>query len=108
MDHVISRGMRTRWEGNMMQRAWWESFRVEHGLVTADAMVRVCEGSVRRVVIRHRDGWDVEEVRLTAGTAARALADMTAISALLGECTIRIERVDTEAMRVALMQTTAP
>lgn len=91
-----------------MERAWWESFKVEHGQLTGNVMALICEGNVRRVVIRHREGWDVEELRLAAGTAGRALAEMTALVALLGDCTIRIERVDTEAIRVALMQTTAP
>ena len=92
----------------MMERTWWESFRAEHGLLTGNVKALICEGNLRRIVVRHREGWDVEEFRLPAGGPRKALADLTAVVTRLGDCTIRIERVDTEAIRVGLMQTTAP
>ena len=58
-------------------------------------------GNVRRVVVQH-EGRTVAEFPLTAGVVgamlAPVLAAIGALVALLKDCTIQVDRVDTEAV----------
>lgn len=60
------------------------------------------EGNVRRVVVEH-DGHVVAEFPLTAGIVGLVVAPVVAavgvLIAMLKDCTIQIERIDTPAAR---------
>jgi D-aminopeptidase len=80
------------------ERTWWESIKVEGGELVEKMKQLVREGNVRRVVIKQGNR-SVAEFPLTAGVVgavvAPVLAAVGALAALLNECTIEIERVDT-------------
>ncbi|MEI6478006.1 MAG: DUF4342 domain-containing protein [bacterium] len=54
------------------------------------------EGNVRRITVKHKDGSTIAEFPLTIGVigvvVAPLLAALGAIAALVGECTIAVER----------------
>ena len=76
----------------------WHCFKAESENVIKKIKELVREGNVRRVVIEH-EGHSVAEFPLTAGVLgavlAPVLAAIGAIVALLKDCTIKIERVET-------------
>jgi hypothetical protein len=92
----------------MTERTWWDRFRIEGGRLPETLTALIRQGEVRHVVIQHEEGWVVAEFPLTSGLIGGVLARMAAMVALLGQCTVRIDRVDVEAARVARMQTTSP
>jgi hypothetical protein len=80
----------------MSESTFKETFKVT-GAQLVDAVKKALhEGNVRRVVIAH-DGHTVAEFPLTLGVVgavlAPILAAVAAIAALVGECTIEVERV---------------
>src|SRR5688500_14981152 len=73
----------------------WQSFRVKGEEVVGKVKELIREGNVRRVVIK-QGGKTVAEFPLTIGVvgavAAPLLAAIGALTALLTECTIEVER----------------
>lgn len=84
----------------MTERTFWESFKAESEGVIEKLKALIHEGNVRRVVIQHQ-GRTVAEFPLTAGVVGAVLAPVVAaigaIVALLKDCTIQVERVDSAA-----------
>jgi len=80
----------------------WESIKTESENVVDRLKQLIHEGNVRRVVIQHQ-GKTVAEFPLTAGVVgavlAPVLAAIGAIVALLKDCTIQVEREDTQDTR---------
>jgi hypothetical protein len=84
----------------MAERTFTESFKVA-GAELVDAFKKlVREGNVRRVIIR-QDSRTVAEFPLTAGVIGTVLAPMLAaigaLAAVLNDCTIEVERTDSDA-----------
>ena len=84
----------------MTDRTCWESFRAEGATIIDKLRELVHEGNVRRVVIEH-EGKTVAEFPLTVGVFGAVLAPVAAaigaLIAVLKDCTIHVERVDTTA-----------
>jgi D-aminopeptidase len=84
----------------MTEKTFWESFKAESEGVIEKLKALIHEGNVRRVVIQHQ-GRSVAEFPLTAGVVGALLAPVVAaigaIVALLKDCTIQVERVDSAA-----------
>jgi D-aminopeptidase len=95
----------------MTEKTCWESFKIEGGTIIEHLKTMIREGNVRRVVIEHQ-GKTVAEFPLTAGVlgivVAPVLAAIGALVALLKECTIHVERVDTPAGKSEPAATTTP
>jgi hypothetical protein len=74
----------------------WESFRAEGDQIVERLRKLVHEGNVRRIVVEH-DGRTIAEFPLTVGVigivVAPVLAAIGMIVAMLGDCTIQVERV---------------
>jgi hypothetical protein len=83
----------------MADKTWWESFKVESETFVDKLKDLIHEGNVRRVVVQHQ-GRTVAEFPLTAGVVgavlAPVLAAIGALIALLKDCTIQVERADSE------------
>ncbi len=82
------------------QQTWWETIKGEGGEVL-DRIKRVIhEGNVRRIVVKQK-GQTVAEFPLTFGVVGTVisplLAAIGALTALLTECSIEIERTRTSA-----------
>ena len=79
----------------MSERTWWESVKVEGGQVIDKVKQVICEGNVRRIVIK-QGGRSVAEFPLTVGVVGAVFAPMLAavgaIAALSTDCSIDIER----------------
>ena len=78
-----------------MADTFTESFKVA-GHQLLDAVKRLLhEGNVRRVIIKH-ESKTIAEFPLTVGVLGAALAPMlaaiAAIAAVIGECTVEVER----------------
>jgi len=81
----------------MPERTYTESFKVAADQLV-DAVKRlVHEGNVRRVIIKH-DGRTIVEFPLTIGVVGTVLAPLFAavgaIAAVVTECTVEVERTD--------------
>ena len=80
----------------------WESFKAEGDQIVEKVKRLIHEGNVRRVIVQH-DGRTIAEFPLTAGVVgtllAPVLAAIGALVALLKDCTIQVERIDTDASR---------
>lgn len=78
-----------------MAETHWESFTAESDEIVGRIKRMVHEGNVRRVVVE-RDGRTVAEFPLTAGVVgvllAPAFAAIGVLVAMMGECTIQVER----------------
>jgi hypothetical protein len=82
----------------MAEHTWTESFKVA-GEQLVDAVKKLIhEGNVRRVIIKH-ENYTVAEFPLTVGIIGAVLAPMlaaiAALAAVLKECTLEVERVET-------------
>jgi len=79
----------------MTDKTCWESVKAEGSAVLEKLAAVIREGNVRRVRIR-QGARTIAEFPLTAGVVgallAPALAGIGAIVALVGECTIEVER----------------
>ena len=86
----------------MEERTVWESIKAEGGEVLERVKQVVHEGNVRRVVIKQGDR-TVAEFPLTIGVVgavlAPVLAAIGALVALLSDCTIELERIDTSTAK---------
>ena len=82
----------------MPERTWWESVKVEGGDLLGRLRNLIHEGNVRRITIKQGTR-SVAEFPLSVGVvgavAAPVLAAVGAIVALLSDCTIEVERVET-------------
>jgi hypothetical protein len=82
----------------MSERTWWESIRAEGGDLLNRVKKILHEGNVRRIVIKQGQR-PVAEFPLTIGVVGAAfapvLAAIGAIAAMLTDCSIEVERVDT-------------
>ena len=85
-----------------MAKTIWESIRTESENVVEKLKQLIHEGNVRRVVIQHQ-GRTVAEFPLTAGVVGAVLAPVLAASgaivALLKDCTIQVEREESQDTR---------
>jgi hypothetical protein len=83
----------------MNAKTVWESFKVDSETVFEKVKALLHAGNVRRVVVQH-DGRTVAEFPLTLGVVGAVLApEVAAIAALvavLKDCTIQLERTDTD------------
>jgi hypothetical protein len=80
------------------EKTCWESFKVEGSDIIEKLKALVHEGNVRRIVVEQR-GRTIAEFPLTVGVVgavlAPVLAAVGALVAVMTECTIQVERVDT-------------
>ncbi len=78
-----------------MERTWWEKIEGTTDQVLGQLKKLVEEGNVRRVVVKQR-GKTVAEFPLTIGVVGAVLAPVAAaigaLTALLTECTIEVEK----------------
>jgi hypothetical protein len=84
----------------MTAKTVWESFKADGETVIEKLKALIHEGNVRRVVIQH-EGRTVAEFPLTVGVVGAVLAPVVAaigaLVALLKDCTIQVERINTDA-----------
>jgi hypothetical protein len=84
----------------MPENTVWESIKVEGGELIDRVQKIVHEGNVRRIVIK-QGSRSVAEFPLTVGVVGAVLAPILAavgaLAALLSECSIEVERVETSA-----------
>ena len=82
----------------MAERTFTETFKVAGEQLVDAVKTLVHEGNVRRVIIKH-DTHTIAEFPLTVGVIgavlAPVLAAVAAIAAVIKECTIEVERVET-------------
>jgi hypothetical protein len=82
------------------ENTWWETIKTEGGDLLGRLKNILHEGNVRRIVVR-QGARSVAEFPLTAGVVgaviAPVLAAVGAIAALLSDCTIEVERVDSSS-----------
>jgi hypothetical protein len=73
-----------------------ESFKVEGENILKKIKELINEGNVRKITITDKSGKELMSFPLTVGVIGTALAPMLAavgaIAALIGECTISVER----------------
>jgi hypothetical protein len=78
-----------------MERTWWEKVEGTTDELLDKLKKLIDEGNVRRVVVKQR-GRTVAEFPLTAGVIGVVLAPVVAaigaLTALLAECTIEVEK----------------
>ena len=83
----------------MPERTFWETIKLEGSNVIDAVRDLLHEGNVRRVVVEQQ-GRTVAEFPLTAGVVgsvlAPPLAAIGAIYALAKDCTIKVERVESD------------
>ena len=74
----------------------WESFKAEGDQIVERLKKLVHEGNVRRIIVEH-DGRTIAEFPLTVGVIGLVVAPVMAaiglLVAMLGDCTIQIERI---------------
>ena len=82
-----------------MERTWWEKVEGTTNQVLDQLKKLVEEGNVRRVVVKQR-GRTVAEFPLTVGVVGAVLAPVAAaigaLTALMTDCTIEVERATTQ------------
>jgi predicted ArsR family transcriptional regulator len=86
-----------------MERTFWQKLEGTGEQILAQLKKLVEEGNIRRVVVKQR-GRTVAEFPLTAGVIATVIAPVAAaigaLTALLTECTIEVEKVAQEPTSV--------
>ena len=84
----------------MSEKTFWETIKVQGGELLDQVKKLLHEGNVRRVRIKQEDK-TVAEFPLTVGVVgtvfAPILAAVGALAALLNDCSIEVERVETGA-----------
>jgi len=87
-------------EESMEERTFWETIKSGGDQVLKTVEKVVHEGNVRRVIVKQGDR-SVAEFPLTVGVVgtvfAPVLAAIGALTALLTDCTVMVERVQTTA-----------
>src|SRR4029079_15265565 len=85
---------------HMSEQTFWESFKAESDNFVEKLRTLIHEGNVRRVVVQH-GGRTIAEFPLTAGVVGAVLAPVVAaigaIVALLKDCSIQVERVESSS-----------
>ena len=80
-----------------MERTWWEKIEGTTNEILEQLKRLVDEGNVRRIVVKQR-GRTVAEFPLTVGVVGAVLAPVAAaigaLTALLTDCTIEVEKVE--------------
>jgi hypothetical protein len=75
-----------------------ESFKIEGEALLKKVRELIAEGNVRKIIITDKNGKEVMTFPLTVGVAGALLmpvfAAIGAMAALIGECTITVERED--------------
>jgi len=83
-----------------MERTWWEKVEGTTDELLDKLKKLIDEGNVRRVVVKQR-GRTVAEFPLTAGVIGVVLAPVVAaigaLTALLAECTIEVEKAASDS-----------
>ena len=83
-----------------MERTWWEKVEGTTDQLLDKLRQLIDEGNVRRVVVKQR-GRTVAEFPLTAGVIGVVLAPVVAaigaLTALLAECTIEVEKAASDS-----------
>jgi len=83
-----------------MERTWWEKIEGTTDQVLGQLKKLVEEGNVRRVVVKQR-GKTIAEFPLTVGVVGAVLAPVAAaigaLTALVAECTIEVEKAGSDA-----------
>jgi DNA-binding HxlR family transcriptional regulator len=78
-----------------MERTWWEKIEGTTDQVLGQLKKLVEEGTVRRVVVKQR-GKTIAEFPLTVGVVGAVLAPVAAaigaLTALVADCTIEVEK----------------
>jgi hypothetical protein len=73
-----------------------ESFKINGELLLQKIKELIAEGNVRKITIKDKNGKEIVEFPLTVGVVgavlAPVLAAVGALAALIGECTISVER----------------
>jgi D-aminopeptidase len=86
----------------MAEKTWWESIKFDSESIMDRIKNLIHEGNVRRVVIQHQ-GRTVAEFPLTAGVVGAVLAPVVAaigaLVALLKDCTIQVERTESQSQQ---------
>lgn len=81
---------------NSSQETKQESFQINGEDLIKKIKELIHEGNVRRIIIKNKEGGTIMEFPLTFGVVgaviAPALAGIGAIAALIGECTLVVER----------------
>ena len=94
----------------MADKTWWESIKFDSESIMERIKTLIHEGNVRRVVILHQ-GHTVAEFPLTAGVVGAVLAPVVAaigaLVALLKDCTIQVERSESESQPTEETRTAA-
>jgi D-aminopeptidase len=88
----------------MSEHTFWESFKAESDGLVEKLKALIHEGNVRRVIVQH-GGRTIAEFPLTAGVVGAVLAPVVAaigaIVALLKDCSIQVERVESSPVQPA-------
>jgi hypothetical protein len=83
-----------------MERTWWEKIEGTTDQALTQLRKLVEEGNVRRVVVKQR-GKTIAEFPLTVGVVGAVLAPIAAaigaLTALVAECTIEVEKAGSDA-----------
>ena len=73
-----------------------ESFKVNGEKLVEKVKELIAEGNVRKVTIKNKEGAEIVSFPLTLGVVGAAIAPVLAavgaVAALIGECTISVER----------------
>jgi hypothetical protein len=81
---------------NHMAKTTWETFTVSGEHLLKKIKELIAEGNVRRIIIKDKNGKELMTFPLTIGVVgavlAPVLAAVGALAALIGECTISVER----------------
>jgi uncharacterized protein DUF4342 len=82
-----------------MERTFWQKLEGTTDTILAQLRKLVDEGSIRRIVVKQR-GKTIAEFPLTAGVIGAVIAPVAAaigaLSALIADCTIEVEKTVTE------------
>jgi Domain of unknown function (DUF4342) len=88
-----------KWGKTMADQTWWEKVEAKGGALLDRLKQLIAEGNVRRVRVRQKDHV-VAEFPLTIGVVGAVLAPVVAaigaVTALLTDCTIEVERQNTD------------
>jgi len=82
-----------------MERTFWQKLEGTTETILAQLRKLVDEGNIRRIVVKQR-GRTIAEFPLTAGVIGAVIAPVAAaigaLSALIADCTIEVEKTVTE------------
>jgi len=82
-----------------MERTFWQKLEGTTETILAQLRALVDEGSIRRIVVKQR-GKTIAEFPLTAGVIGAVIAPVAAaigaLSALIADCTIEVEKTISE------------